>query len=157
MRVAMVMLLGFCTGLFCLPIASAQSEDIEETGKSPLEANFVSDGQIRLSLCPGAITLTGGSNNLLRVSYTTHAGQDNDVKIRIQVHGGRATIGVWDCPHNNFQLRIEVPKISNLYARMFAGEMKSTAFVGIRMSSPYWPAPHGYWSPDYPVCALTEA
>lgn len=126
----MVMLLGFCTGLFCLPIASAQSEDIEETGKSPLEANFVSDGQIRLSLCPGAITLTGGSNNLLRVSYTTHAGQDNDVKIRIQVHGGRATIGVWDCPHNNFQLRIEVPKISNLYARMFAGEMNIDGIRG---------------------------
>ena len=130
MRVAIVMLLGFCTGLFCLPIALAQDADIEETGRSPLETKFVSDGQIRMSLCPGAITLTGGNDNRLRVSYTTRAGQDNDVKIRIQVHGDRASIGVWGCPHNNFELRIEVPKTSNLYARMFAGEMNIDGIRG---------------------------
>ena len=130
MRIAFVMLLGFCAGSFCLPIAHAQDADIEEAGKSPLETKFVSDGQIRMSLCPGAITLTGKDDNLLRVSYTTRAGQESDVKVRIQVNGNQASIRVRGCPHNNFQLKIEVPKSSNLYARMFAGEMNIDGIHG---------------------------
>jgi len=130
MRIAFVMLLGFCAGLLCLPIAHAQDADIEEAGKSPLETKFVSDGQIRMSLCPGAITLTGKDDNLLRVSYTTRAGQESDVKVRIQVNGNQASIRVRGCPHNNFKLRIEVPKSSNLYARMFAGEMNIDGIHG---------------------------
>jgi len=129
MRIAFAML-GFCAGLLCLPIALAQDADIEAAGKSPLEAKFVSDGRIRMSLCPGGIRLTGSDDNLLRVSYTSRTGQESDVKVRIQVHGDQATIGVRDCPHNNFELRIEVPKTSNLYARMFAGEMNIDGIRG---------------------------
>jgi hypothetical protein len=130
MRFAFVMLLGFCTGLLCLPVALGQDTDIEEAGKSPLEAKFASNGQIRMSLCPGAITLIGKDDNLLRVSYTTRAGQEGDVKVRIQVNGDQASIRVRGCPNNSFQLRIEVLTTSNLYARMFAGEMNIDGIRG---------------------------
>ena len=130
MRLALVMLLGFCTAHVCVPGALAQSADIEEAGKSPLEAKFVSNGQIRMSLCPGAIKLTGRDDNLLRLSYTTRTGQEQEVRVRIQVNGDQAAIRVRGCPHNNFELRIEVPKASNLYARMFAGEMNIDGIHG---------------------------
>lgn len=123
MRFALVVLAGFCAGSLLLPNAAAQSADIEEVGKTPLEAKFVSDGRVRMTLCPGAVQLTGRDDGLLRVSYTTRDGELKDVKVRIQVNGDEASIRVTGCPHNNFELRIEVPKTSNLYARMFAGDM----------------------------------
>jgi hypothetical protein len=130
MRIALVTLLGLCTASVSLPIAMAQAADIEQAGKSPLEAKFVSDGQIRMSLCPGAIELTGRNDNLLRVSYTARTGEEDEVRVRIQVNGDQAAIRVRGCPHNNFKLRIEVPKTSNLYARMFAGEMNIDGIHG---------------------------
>ena len=109
MRIVLVTLLGLCTASVSLPIARAQAADIEQAGKSPLEAKFVSDGQIRISLCPGAIELTGRNDNLLRVSYTARSGEEDEVRVRIQVNGDQAAIRVRGCPHNNFKLRIEVP------------------------------------------------
>jgi hypothetical protein len=130
MRIVLVTLLGLCTASVSVPIAMAQAADIEQAGKSPLEAKFVSDGQIRMSLCPGAIELTGRNDNLLRVSYTARTGEEDEVRVRIQVNGDQAAIRVRGCPHNNFKLRIEVPKTSNLYARMFAGEMNIDGIHG---------------------------
>ena len=130
MRIALVMVLGLCMALISVPSVVAQTADIEEAGKSPLEAKFVSDGQIRLSLCPGAIELTGRDDNQLRLSYTTRTGQEDEVRVRIHVNGDQAAIQVRGCPHNNFELRIEVPKTSNLYARMFAGEMNIDGIHG---------------------------
>jgi hypothetical protein len=130
MRIVLVTLLGLCTASVSVPIAMAQAADIEQAGKSPLEAKFVSDGQIRMSLCPGAIELTGRNDNLLRVSYTARTGEEDEVRVRIQVNGDQAAIRVRGCPHNNFKLRIEVPKTSNLYARMFAGEINIDGIHG---------------------------
>ena len=45
------------------------------------------------------------------------------MKVRIKVEGDHAGIKVTGCPHNNFELNIEVPKSSDLYARMFAGQL----------------------------------
>jgi hypothetical protein len=130
MRNALVMLVGFCTLVLCLPTVQAQSSEREEVGKSPVEARFVSGGQVRMSLCPGAIEVTGTDDSQLRVSYTTRADEEKEVRVRIQVNGDHAAIRVRGCPHNNFELRIEVPKISNLYARMFAGEMNIDGIRG---------------------------
>src|ERR1035438_1037265 len=114
MRNALVMLVAFCTLVLCLPTAQAQSSDREEVGKSPVEARFVSGGQVRMSLCPGAIEVTGRDDSDLRVSYTARADEEKEVRVRIQVNGDHAAIRVRGCPHNNFELRIEVPKTSNL-------------------------------------------
>lgn len=123
MRVLFSMMLSICTILLFLPIAQAQATDIEEVGKSPLETKFASGGQVRMSLCPGAIEVKGVDDNRLRVSYSTRENTEKDIRVRIRVSGDQATIRVTGCPHNNFQLRIEVPKTSDLYARLSAGEM----------------------------------
>lgn len=130
MRFALAMLVSICTILLFLPSAHAQASDIEEVGKSPLEARFVSGGRVRMSLCPGAIVVTGVDDSRLRVSYTTREKVEKEVRIRIQVSGDQAAIQVRGCPHNNFELRIEVPKTSDLYARMFAGEMNIDGIRG---------------------------
>ncbi len=65
----------------------------------------------------------GPDDDSIRVSYNAPDGNDSDVKVRIKVEGERAGIKVSGCPRNNFHLNIEVPASSDLYARMFAGQM----------------------------------
>jgi len=99
----------------------AQDANVNETGKSPTEAKFVSGGKVRMDLCSSGIEVIGKDSDALRVEYDT--GRGNDVKVRIQVAGDRADLSVRNCPNNNFQVRIEIPKSSALYVRMLAGQL----------------------------------
>jgi hypothetical protein len=115
MRTAAFVLLALST-----VFVNAQDSRLEEVGKNPVEAKFVSGGQIRMDLCSGGIDLVGKDEAKLRVSYDPDR---DDVKVRIRVSGDRADLRVSDCPHNNFRMTIEIPKSSALYVRMMAGEL----------------------------------
>jgi hypothetical protein len=130
MRFVLLLALGFGTVLLFPRNAAAQMENIDEIGKTPVEAKFLSDGRIRLSLCPGAVHLIGRDDSVLRISYHSHSGGDEDVRVRIQVSGEQAGIRVSGCPRNNFELKVEMPKSSNLYVRMFAGELIVNGVTG---------------------------
>ena len=100
---------------------AAQDANVEDIGKSPTEAKFVSGGKVRMDLCSSGIEVVGKDSDDLRVEYDSNRG--SEVKVRIQVSGDRADLRVRNCPHNNFQVRIEIPKSSALYVRMFAGQL----------------------------------
>jgi hypothetical protein len=99
---------------------TAQDVNFEEVGKNPVEAKFVSGGEVRMDLCSSGIEVIGTDEARLRVSYHP---ERSDVKVRIRVSGERADLTITNCPRNNFRASIEVPKSSALYVRMFAGEL----------------------------------
>jgi hypothetical protein len=109
-------------------VLTAQDTRIEEVGKSPVEAKFNSGGQVRMDLCSSGIDLTGRDDNMLRVSYDSVRG--GDLKVRMRVAGDHADLKVSGCPQNNFRVTIEVPKASDLYIRMFAGELNVRDITG---------------------------
>ncbi len=131
MRAALV-LLGVSTLLLLAAIATAQDaklkaakvEDvsIDEVDKTPVEAKFAPNGRIRLALCPSEAHIVGSDDGILRVSYRATNDRD-DVRVRIDVTGDRAEVRTSGCPHNNFQITVEVPKSSGLHVRMFAGDL----------------------------------
>lgn len=108
----------------------AQGVRIEEVDKSPVEATFSSGGQVDLSLCSSGVELKGVDHDILRVSYHSDHDRTSDVRVRLETAASRARIRVTGCPHNNFRLTIEVPKASNLYVRMFAGELEVRNITG---------------------------
>lgn len=127
MRLPLLLMLGVTAGLL-VPLAPGQ--DVEQVGKSPVEAKFMSDGRIKMDLCPGAVRLTGRDDHAIRVSYFRRNGGDEHVRVRLRVNGDEGAIRVSDCPNGNFEMDIEVPKSSNLYVRMFAGQMNVDGIAG---------------------------
>jgi hypothetical protein len=105
----------------------AQDTRIDEIGRSPIEAKFASNGQVRMHLCPSGVSLIGRDDGVLRVSY--HPTNEN-VRVRLQTSGSEAELRVTECPHNNFQLIVEVPKSSGLHVRMFAGQLDVRGMTG---------------------------
>jgi hypothetical protein len=110
----------FALLLLSSALVFAQDEKIDEIGKSPVEAKFVPGGQIRMSLCSSGVQVVGSDSAAVRISYHP---EREDVRVRLAVTGDRAVLRVSGCPHNNFQVRIEIPKSTALYARMMAGQL----------------------------------
>jgi hypothetical protein len=129
MRVSAFALLGFSTALLSAANALTQETRIDEQGKTPVEVKFIQDGRIRLNLCPGDVKLVGKDEPLLRVSYYGRSSGDG-VKVQIRTDGDHAEMWVRGCPNNNFELTVEVPKTSNVQARMFAGQMGVYGITG---------------------------
>ena len=127
MRTALLALLVLTPTLLIAQEAKPHDVTIEQTGKTPVEAKFAPGGRVRLQLCSSGVQLEGSSDDAVRVSY--HPG-DNDVKVRLQIFGDQADLRVTDCPSNNFKMTIEVPKSSDLYVRMFAGDMEISGISG---------------------------
>ena len=109
----MLLLLGTMSAL-------AQDAKVDERGTSPVEAKFVSGGRIRMSLCSSGVEIVGIDDSAMRVSY--HPERDS-VRVRMEISGANADLRLTGCPHNNFQARIEIPKSSDLYVRMMAGQL----------------------------------
>ncbi len=103
---------------------------VEQVDKSPVEANFLSGGRVRMELCSGSVKLTGTDEGKLRVSYNDSKWKDESIKVRMDVVSDHADIRVTGCPHNNFQMTVEVPKSSDLRVRMFAGELRMSGITG---------------------------
>ncbi len=110
----------FAVVMLSTTFLAAQDAKIEEVGKSPIEAKFVAGGRIRMDLCSSGIEIVGTDDSALRVSY--HPERDS-VRVRLQISGDHADLRLTGCPRNNFQARIEIPKSSALYVRMFAGQL----------------------------------
>ena len=120
-RVFFVFLLASATAL------SAQTAKIDQAGKNPIETKFAPGGRIRMDLCSSGVEVRGTDDSAIRVSY--HPDVD-DVHVRLEVIDNRADLRVTRCPHNNFRVNIEIPKSSDLYARMFAGQLNVRGVTG---------------------------
>ena len=125
MRALLVLLVLVSFGTSAL--AAQDNKKIEETGKNPVVARVASRGKVRMDLCSSGFELVGHEEDTLRFSYEPERG---DVNVRIRVSGDRTDVSVRGCPHNNFKLRVEIPKSSALYIRMFAGDLDVRDIVG---------------------------
>jgi hypothetical protein len=124
MRTALFALFIFASTLLYAQSARVEDAQIEEVGKTPVEAKFASGGRLRMDLCNSGIDVIGRDEDVVRVSY--HGDRDDaqrNVRTRIRVSGDQADIKVSNCPRNHFRVTIEVPKQLGLHIRMFAGEL----------------------------------
>jgi hypothetical protein len=108
----------------------AQTARLDEINKTPVEAKFPAGGEINLKLCSSGVDLKGVEENVVRVSYYSERGRTDDVRVQVETLGSKAYVKVRGCPHNNFRLTIELPKSSDLYVRMFAGELNIKGITG---------------------------
>lgn len=113
--------------LFASVFAVAQDVNIDRSGESPIEAKFAPSGKVRMDICPAGVKLVGVDEPAVRVSFEP---ERESVHVRLDIRGDRANLRMSGCPHNNFRVRIEVPKSSSLYFRMFAGQLDVNDITG---------------------------
>ena len=88
------------------------------------QQKFISGGTIRLHLEVGGYTITPGDSENIVVTCRAHTEEQlKRVKVEIKPTAASADVYVSETPHNNFQATIEIPRHSNLWARLSAGEL----------------------------------
>lgn len=98
----------------------AQSNSFEKVVQQP----FASGGTVRLHLEAGGYTIRAASSDNIVVTYPPNPnGESKSVTVEIKAMASRADVYVRNTPHNNFSATIEVPRHSNLWARLSAGEL----------------------------------
>src|ERR1700691_6229882 len=96
----------------------------EHSAQHSARQEFVSGGTIRLHLEAGGYTIRpGDSENVVVDCHAPSEEQLKRVKVEIKRTGANADIYVSETPHNNFEATIEVPRRSNLWVRLSAGEL----------------------------------
>jgi hypothetical protein len=88
------------------------------------QQKFISGGMIRLHLEAGGYSITpSDSENIVVTCRASTQEQLKRIKVEVKPRAASADVYVSETPHNNFQATIEVPRHSNLWARLSAGEL----------------------------------
>jgi hypothetical protein len=118
-----------------LAVASGSSADTRiqstEVGKSHMEFDCAARGQLRLHVRSGEIRIVGSDDPKISVDLTgKNADKIQDVKARLTCTDTAADLHVSGGPRNELLITIRVPKNSDLYARVPAGDVTVEAITG---------------------------
>jgi hypothetical protein len=102
----------------------ARDTSAEYSGQHSVRQEFVSGGTVRLHLEAGGYTITPGDSENIVVDWRAPSAEKlKRVRVEIKRTGTSADVYVSETPNNNFEATIEVPRRSNLWVRLSAGEL----------------------------------
>jgi hypothetical protein len=117
--------------LLFLLIASAVIHAEDHRPEATAQKKFVSGGTIRLHLESGGYTISPSDSDNIVVTYRASSqSQLQQVRVDIQPSASSAEVYIADTPNNKFEATIEVPRRSNLWVRLTAGELDVEAVEG---------------------------
>jgi len=97
---------------------------IVEKGKDRFETAFAPGGRLQLEVRSGDVRISGTDSNKISIYYEGRHGNDvGDVAVRCEKQMGNAELSISGGPPNEFQIRIEVPRETELRVRMPFGEL----------------------------------
>jgi hypothetical protein len=105
--------------------------DATEVGQDNFAADFPSGGQLRLHIRSGDLRIIGSDENRIKIRYWgKNAGEARDVRVSLKTLGNTGELRVHGGPAYDFRIEIFVPRTSDLYLRMPAGEAEVKGIVG---------------------------
>ena len=117
--------------LFLVNVLAQGPVKVVEVGQDHFEADFPSDGQIRMHIRSGAIRIMGSDEKKIQVHYSgKNADQRKDVRVSLKTGGEVGELNISGGPHNEFKIEVGVPKSCELYLRIVAGEVEVTGITG---------------------------
>jgi len=114
----------------CFGLAQNRA-DATDVAQDNFDADFPSGGLLRLHIRSGELKIIGSNENKIKVRFWgKNAAEVRDVKISLKTLGNAGDLRVHGGPHYTFQIEITVPKASDLFLRMPAGEAEVKGIVG---------------------------
>jgi hypothetical protein len=109
--------------LILLALAGAQV--VSENGKDRFETEFVSGGRLRVEVRSGDVRITGTDSKKISVHYEGRdAGDIENTVVHFKRNGESAVMHLSGGPRNNFHIRIEIPRETELKVRMPFGQLE---------------------------------
>jgi hypothetical protein len=124
---------AFLSAVFFLATTTfAQSRiAVDDLAHHPFEAAFSSGGQIDLHIRSAEIHIVGSVENKIVVHVGGGQGSNStDMKARFERSDNSCELRITGGPHNELTITVQVPKNSNLFVRIFAGDVEVKGITG---------------------------
>jgi hypothetical protein len=118
-------------GLCWLVQSSVAQSGTAGTCGRDFQADFKPGGEIRMEVRSGDVDIVGTASSVIKVSCELKRHERaKDVKISLKAAEKSADLRISGGPNNDVKFRIEVPKNSNLYVRVPAGDLDVSGVSG---------------------------
>ena len=115
--------------LLLLSAATLYSQ--KDVPEAAVQQQFAGGGTIRLHLESGGYEIIPTDSGRIAVTYSARSEERlKNVKVAIKASNDLADVYVTNTPNNNFTATIEVPRESNLWVRLTAGDLNVGSVVG---------------------------
>lgn len=119
--------------LSLLPFASGATDrtDISERGIPHFEAAIPAGSRIALHIRSGDIRIVGSDNGKVTVDVSgRNKDKIDDLRYRLTSEAGKSELHVSGGPRNDLTIEVRIPRNSELYARIPAGDVTIENIVG---------------------------
>jgi hypothetical protein len=120
--------------VFLLFASMAFCQTAQETTKlqhQGLETNLASRANLRLHLHDGHFRVVGSDSDKIAIHVEgKNVEQAKNIKIQLKRSGSAVDLKLSDVPKKELQVTIEIPKSTNLYARMRGGDLSVEDVAG---------------------------
>jgi hypothetical protein len=125
-----LLILSLClSSLFSVNVLAQKRVTV--VGQDHFQADFPSGGQLRMHIRSGAVKIMGTDEKKIQVHYSgKNADGYKDVRVSLKTRGDVGELNISGGPRNGFEIEVQVPKSSNLYLRIMAGEVVVAGISG---------------------------
>src|SRR5262249_54437300 len=117
--------------LLTLPLVAADKTEISERGKPHFEAAVPLGARMELHVRSGEIRIVGSEDGKLSVDISgRNKDRIEDLRYRFTSASGKAELRVSGGPRNDLTIEVRVPRNSELYARIPAGDVTIENIIG---------------------------
>jgi len=117
--------------LVALPVSAADKTEISERGVPHFEAQLPTGSRIALHIRSGAVRIVGSDEGKLTVNISgRNKNKIDDLRYRFTSSSGSAELHVSGGPRNDLDIEVRIPRNSELYARIPAGDVTIENITG---------------------------
>ncbi|HLK05342.1 MAG TPA: hypothetical protein VKT53_12950 [Candidatus Acidoferrum sp.] len=119
--------------LVLAPISTgaADKTEISERGVPHFEAAIPTGSRIALHIRSGNVRIVGSDSGKITVDISgKNKDKIEDLRYRLSTAGGKSELQVSGGPHNDLDIEVHIPRNSELYARIPAGDVTIENIVG---------------------------
>lgn len=103
----------------------AEGQVTREKGKDHFETSFSTGQRLELDIRSGDVRITGTESDKISIHYDGRKGDEvGDVEVRFRKNDRGGVLNLSGGPRNNFGIRIEVPRETDLHVRMPFGALE---------------------------------
>lgn len=95
-----------------------------------IERQFVSGGTVQLDLSAGDYDIVASSDNRIRITLTDRGKDNPDAYVDIDIKGSTASIETDGPMTDGLDVRIELPRLTNIVLKLSAGDLKVAGVEG---------------------------
>lgn len=108
-----------------------QTNETSARGQEQFAADFPANSHVRLYLCSSSVEISGTNEEKIQVHFKAQHSEDiGHMRVSFKRKGDTGKLEISGCPHNNFEIELRIPQNSDLYARMFAGDLNIRGVTG---------------------------